>query len=183
MIIGIVGSLGAGKGTVVEYLKQKGFKHYSASCELKRMLDERGKSAERKSLSAMSDEVSKKYQGGILEVIYESIKQKSGIDVILESIHRETEAEYLRSEGAVILGVDADTKVRYERAVERQEGEKDSVTYEQFLKDIEREEEGKGTGTSNIREVYKKADFKLENNGSIEELHEQIDKVLNTLEI
>lgn len=30
MIIGITGTNGAGKGAVVEYLIQKGFKHYSA---------------------------------------------------------------------------------------------------------------------------------------------------------
>ena len=29
IIIGITGTLGAGKGTVVEYLKKKSFKHYS----------------------------------------------------------------------------------------------------------------------------------------------------------
>lgn len=29
IIIGITGTLGAGKGTVVEYLKTKGFKHFS----------------------------------------------------------------------------------------------------------------------------------------------------------
>ena len=29
MIIGITGTLGAGKGAVVEFLKQKDFKHYS----------------------------------------------------------------------------------------------------------------------------------------------------------
>ncbi len=139
MIIGITGSLGGGKGTVVEYLKEKGFSHYSVSGELKRMLDERGKSAERINLSAMAEEMSQKYQGGILEAIYEKIKSNGDTDVILESIHRESEAGYLRSEGAVILGVDADTKVRYERAIKRQEGDKDNVTYEQFLADIARE--------------------------------------------
>ena len=30
-VFGITGTNGSGKGTVVEFLKQKGFKHYSAS--------------------------------------------------------------------------------------------------------------------------------------------------------
>jgi dephospho-CoA kinase len=29
MIIGITGTLGAGKGKIVEFLKEKGFEHYS----------------------------------------------------------------------------------------------------------------------------------------------------------
>lgn len=183
MIIGIAGSLGAGKGTVVKYLTEKGFSHYSVSGELKRMLDEQGKSAERKNLSAMAEEVSQKYKGGILELIYKSIKSKGENDVILESIHRESEAAYLRSEGAVILGVDADTKVRYDRAIKRQEGDKDNVTYEQFLADVDREEEGRGEGTPNIRQVLNQADFILENNGTLEDLYIQIDEVLKQLEL
>jgi len=31
MILGITGTFGAGKGTIVEYLKTKGFSHYSVS--------------------------------------------------------------------------------------------------------------------------------------------------------
>lgn len=183
MIIGITGSLGAGKGTVVEYLKQRGFTHYSVSGELKRMLDEKGLPAERKNLSAMADELAEKYDGGILEVIYKNIKQSGELNVILESIHRESEAVYLKSVGAVILGVDANTKVRYERAVKRQEGEKDNVTYEQFLQDIEREEEGKGDGTPNIRAVLKGADAILHNDGSLEELYQQIEVIVNKIKI
>ena len=39
-IVGITGTLGAGKGTVVEYLtQQKGFKHYSARGLLNQIID------------------------------------------------------------------------------------------------------------------------------------------------
>lgn len=183
MLFGIVGSLGAGKGTVVEYLKQQGFEHYSVSGELKKMLDSEGTKADRKNLSALADELAQEYDGGILEVIYKQIAEDVEKNVILESIHRETEAEYLRSVGAIIIAVDADKKIRYERAVQRQEGEKDNVTYEQFLTDIEREEEGKGSGTPNIREVIKNADFLIQNDGTLKELHQQVDAVLKSLEI
>lgn len=183
MIIGIAGTLGAGKGTVVEYLKGQGFAHYSVSGELKRMLDSQGKKADRKNASQVADELAKQYEGGILEVIYNQAEAADMQDIILESIHREAEAEYLRGVGAVIIAVDADKKTRYERAVKRQEGEKDNVTYEEFLEDVAREEEGKGAGAANIREVIKNADFVIENNGTLEELHEQVDGILRALEI
>ena len=175
MIIGIVGTLGAGKGTVVEYLKQKGFAHYSISEFLDSVLKEKSVPSTRANLSALADEFSQEYEGGVLEVV-NLRTQKEGVDnYILESIHREKEAEYLRSIDGLILGVDADTKVRFKRASKRQEGEKDNVTYEQFLCDLEREEEGRGSGTPNIRAVLNNADVVLNNDGTLEELHQQID--------
>lgn len=181
MIIGIAGTLGSGKGTVVEYLQEKNFKHYSVSGYLKSVLDERGVTAERANLSALADEFDREYKGGVLEVIYNQIKNDLDGDYILESIHRVSEAEYLRSVGALIIGVDADPEVRYERAVKRKEGEKDNVTYEQFIADIHREEEGKGTGTPHIRAVVDAADFTVTNNGTLEELHQHIEDVLKQI--
>ena len=178
MIIGIAGTLGAGKGTVVEYLKTRGFTHYSVSGHMTTILHERGHTAVRENLSALADELAEQYTGGILEVMHQKAQADGVADYILESIHRVSEADYLRSIGAVILGIDADPKVRYERTIKRQEGEKDNVTFEEFMRSIEREEEGKGSGTPNINAVIARADFVLQNNGSLEELHQQIDQFL-----
>jgi dephospho-CoA kinase len=183
MIIGIVGTLGAGKGTVVAYLVQRGFTHYSVSGRLKKILDERGVSAVRANLSALADELLTSYKGGILEVMYTQAVADGVEDCVIESIHRVSEAEYLRSEGAVIIGVDASPRIRYERAIKRQEGEKDAVTYEQFLADMEREEEGKGSGMPHIRAVLAEADFLITNDGTLDQLHTQIDAILEQLSL
>jgi len=42
IIIGITGTLGAGKGTVVEYLQEKGFRHYSARGFITKEVEKRG---------------------------------------------------------------------------------------------------------------------------------------------
>ena len=39
MIIGITGTLGAGKGTVVDFLKEKGFRHFSVRDYLIKILN------------------------------------------------------------------------------------------------------------------------------------------------
>jgi len=182
MIIGIAGTLAAGKGTVVEYLKERrGFAHYSVSGILKDMLEEDGVSASRAHLSALADKLNEQYEGGILHVANERAKADGVKDYILESIHRESEATYVRSLGGIILGVDADAKKRYERTMKRQEGEKDNVTYEEFLERIQHEEEGKGSGSPHIRAVIENADFVVTNNGTLEELHAQIDEVLKKI--
>ncbi|NCB45169.1 MAG: hypothetical protein EOM59_21480 [Clostridia bacterium] len=72
-----------------------------------------------------------------------------------------------------ILAVDADSKLRYERMKARNENEGDSSkTYEDFLKDENAEADRQIPG------VIKTADFLIENNGTLEELHRQIDKII-----
>lgn len=175
MIIGIVGTLGAGKGTVVEYLKTKGFVHYSVSGYMGEVLEERDLPKKREHLSALADEFAEQYHGGMLQVMYEKAQTDGVSDFILESIHRESEAAYIKSIGGVLLGVTADPRVRYERTQLRQESEKDQVTFKEFQAAIDREEKGLGEGTPNINAVLVNADHVFENNGALEELHEQID--------
>ena len=178
MLIGIAGTLGAGKGTVVEYLKNKGFSHYSSSGILKEILEERALPATRKNMSELADELVSKHEGGILHVSNERAIKANEKNYILEAIHREKEADYIRSLGGIVLGIDADVKTRYERISKRGEGEKDQVTYKQFLDDSKREDEGAGDGTPNIKAVLGKADFVIQNNGTPAELHQQIDEFL-----
>ncbi len=182
MIIGIAGTLGAGKGTVVERLKENGFAHYSVSGRLIQILKERELPEDRLHMSQLADELSDQYSGGILELMHRQAQVDGVEDYILESIHRESEAEYVRSLGGIILALDVDPRVRYERSQLRQEGEKDNVTFEEFLASIEREEKGKGEGKPNINAVIKAADHVIMNDGTITELYSKVDAWLQTLE-
>lgn len=182
MVIGIAGTLGAGKGTVVEYLKEKGFAHYSVSGRLIEILRERGLPEDRPHMSALADELSDAYVGGILEVMHLKAQEDGAKDYILESIHRVSETDYVRSLGGIILALDVDPRVRYERSQLRQEGEKDNVTFEQFLEAIEREEKGNRDGKPNINAVISIADHTIMNDGTIEELHVKVDQWLQSLE-
>lgn len=181
MIIGIAGTLAAGKGTVVDYLKSKGYGHYSASGMLKQILVERGQPLTRTYLSPLADELAAEYKGGVLQLSYERAQKDGLTNFILEAIHRPKEAAYVRSIGGVILGVDADLQTRYDRTLSRGDGEKDNVTFEQFVEHSKREDEGaSGTGP-NIRAVLNSADAVILNNGSLEELHQQVDAALEKL--
>ncbi len=178
MIIGITGTIGAGKGTVVEYLKSKGFVHYSASGTLKEILKERGLPQTRTHMSPLANELSLQYKGGVLQLIHERAQRDGVNDYVLEAIHRVNEADYVRSIGGLIWGVDADLVTRYERTAKRGEGEKDNVTHEQFLADAKREDDGQGNTGPNIRAVLKTADTVLTNDGTPEELYQQVEVAL-----
>jgi dephospho-CoA kinase len=181
MIIGITGTLGAGKGTVVEILKKRGFAHYSSSDILMQILNERSLELTRKNMSELANELMEKYEGGVLSLSHELAKKNNDRNYILEAIHRIYEANYIKNIGGLVLGVDADVKIRYERITRRQEGEKDNVTFEQFLADTEREEDGEDGGMPNIKKVFREANFLVTNNGTLEELQAQVDSILQQI--
>ena len=81
---------------------------------------------------------------------------------------------------AILLAIDADQRTRYERIHVRQ-SELDSVTFEEFQAQEEREMENTEPHKQNIQAVIDQADHHLTNNGSLEELHAQIDAVLAEL--
>ncbi len=182
MIIGIAGTLGAGKGTLVDILKTKGFAHYSSSTILGNILDERGIEKTRLNLSNLANELMSNYEGGILNFSHGLAIKANHKDYILESLHRVSEGEYIKKIGGIILGIDADVRIRYERAVARKEGLKDEVTFEQFISDSEREDEGKTGSGPNIKAVIKMADYTIMNNGTLAELRNETDKFLNWAE-
>jgi len=181
MIIGIAGTIGAGKGTVVEYLKTKGFSHYSSSDVLKRILSERGLELTRLNMSELANELMRDYEGGVLHFSQKYSQGNNDEASVFEALHRVSEGLYIKSIGGMILGIDAAVRVRFDRAIKRQEGAKDNVTFEQFLADSEREDEGKTGSGPNIKAVIKMADSVISNNGTKEELETAVDAWLNSL--
>jgi dephospho-CoA kinase len=183
MILGIAGTLGAGKGTIVEYLvKHKGFSHYSSSTILKQMVSERKLPPTRKNLSELADELMRQHQGGILYFSHLQAKKDGASNYVLEALHRVSEAQYFKSIGGTLLGIDADIKLRFDRISQRKEGVKDEVTFEQFTKDSQREDEGKTGSGPNIREVMKMADYTIYNDTDTASLYHEIDEVLRQIE-
>tara|TARA_R110000824_G_scaffold401771_1_gene615910 strand:+ start:561827 stop:562381 length:555 start_codon:yes stop_codon:yes gene_type:complete len=181
MIIGIAGTIGSGKGTVVEYLKKKGFVHFSSSGILRETLSKRKLPATRLHMSTLANELIEQHPGGVLYLSHKKAEANGIENYILEAIHRKSEADYVRSIGGKVLGVDADLHTRYERSILRGDGEKDAVTFEQFEQDAHREDEGHGATGPNIRAVLRDADSVLMNNGTTEELYAQVEEMLAEL--
>jgi len=184
MIIGLAGTIGAGKGTVVEYLQTKGFAHYSSSRLLGELVEQEGNPKTRDFLSPMATRLQKQYSGGVVEKNYqEKFLKERPEHAVFEAIHRQSEAHFIKSIGGSVLGVDANFDIRYKRTVLRNEGEKDRVGYEEWVRQAHLEEEGGGDSSrdNNIRAVLSGADMMLINNGTREELIAQVDTVLAKL--
>lgn len=181
MIIGITGTLAAGKGTIVEYLESKGFKHFSVRAYLREIVQERGMPLNRDSLVAVANDLREKNSPSfIAEELYRVAKEHGG-DVIIESIRTEGEINALRSKGNFCLfAIDADPEIRYPRAIQRG-SETDSISFETFIANEEREWANTDPTKGNLRRCIELSDYQFINDGSLEDLFTQIDKALEDL--
>ncbi len=180
MIIGITGTNGAGKGTVVEYVLNKGFVHYSARGFLVEEIKRRGLPIDRSSMREVANDLRKIHTPSyVLEQLFIKAKENGG-NAVIESVRAVGEAEFLKSHKVFLLAVDADRKSRYERSVVRA-SETDNVDFDTWVIQEEREWNNTAKYDMNVPAVMKMADATITNNGSIEELHTQIDAVLKQL--
>ncbi len=184
IIIGITGTLGAGKGTVVEYLKEKyGFAHFAVSDtflagELKR----RGLPPDRVNRRNLANEFRAQGPTKLMEAVYAMAQPaiQTGQNVIIEPQHTVAEVEFIQSIGGIEFAVDADLEVRYERIAKRG-GEKDNVTFEQFKAEQEFEMKQTDPNKNNLAASITHANHVFTNNGTLDELHRQVDVVMEEL--
>eukprot|EP00940_MAST-03C_sp_MAST-3C-sp2_P001948 g1948.t1 len=183
IVIGITGTIGAGKGTVVDYLKKKyGFEHYSARTFLYTLVDAKKMERNRDSLRLVANELrAKDGPAAVAIALFEEAK-RVGKNAIIESIRTEGEIQSLRSRKLpfVLLAVDADPKIRYARITSR--GSKtDDVSFEDWTEQERKEMTSKDPTKQNLSRCMELADVKILNNGTFEEFSKEIDKVASKL--
>ncbi len=177
MIIGITGTNGSGKGTVVDYLKTKGFAHYSARGFIVSEIERRGLPVDRSTMNQTANDLRLKHSPSyIIEELYKQAEAADG-DAIIESVRALGEAEFLRAHGAKLVAVDADRKLRYERSVARG-SHTDHVDFDTWVTQEEREWHNEAAHDMDVPGVMALADFTIENNGTVEELRAQVDAAL-----
>jgi len=178
MIIGITGTLASGKGVVSEILMKRGFKHYSVRDYLIKEIIKRGMSVNRDSMVSVANDLRSKFSPSyIMEELFTEA-QRVGGDCIIESIRVVGEAEALRQKGEFILiAVDANIKIRYDRIVCRQ-SETDRISYNEFVRNENREMASSEPAKQSIAKVMEMADFKIINNGEIEAVERDVEQIL-----
>lgn len=177
MILGITGTLGAGKGTVVEYLKQKGFTHYSVRDFLSTELQKRGMEKNRDTMLAVANELRATHGPGHIAEQLVALAQSGGGNAVIESIRSIGEAEYLKQNGALLWAVDAPLELRYER-IQKRASETDKVSFEKFKQDEAAEFANTDPAKPNLKALIEKADAVFINKGSQNDLFEQVEKAL-----
>jgi dephospho-CoA kinase len=178
MIIGITGTNGAGKGTVVEYLvQQKGFKHYSVRKYIEAEILRRGMEINRDNTNFVGNDMRAKHGFDYWDKLILGDMIESDKDIVFESIRNIASAKKLKEQGLILWAVDADREVRYERSVLRGT-QLDKVSFEKFCEQEDREMAQTGEHDLNIKAVMQLADAVLTNNGTPEELFVQVEAAL-----
>lgn len=176
-IIGITGTLGAGKGTIVEYLAdRKGFRHYSVRQYLNCEIEKRGLAVNRDSMTQVANELrAKNNPAFIIQELYKQACQQ-GENAIIESIRTPGEIDFLKKKGNfLLLAIDADPYIRYERITQRK-STTDEVDFETFMANEKREMTTTDPNKQNLKKCIEQADTVLMNNGSIEDLYLQLEE-------
>ncbi len=176
--------MGAGKGTVVDYLiKEKGFVHFSVRAFIVRELERRGMPVNRDTLTALANEMRAKNSPSYIieELFREAVAQEK--NCIIESIRTPGEIAALRSKpNFFLLAVDADPRVRFNR-IRKRRSETDNVSFNSFISSETREMHSDDPNKQNLSECIKQADYTILNNGSLEELHEKTEAFLQSINL
>jgi len=182
MIIGITGTLGSGKGTIVNYLvKEKGFNHYSVRQYILEEIKKRNLPENRDSMVIVANDLRENNSPSYItdQLYYQS--KKFGGNAVIESIRTPGEVGSLQKRSQFYLfAVDADPKVRFQR-IKLRNSETDQIDFETFLENEQREMTSTDPNKQNLSKCREMADFLFMNDGNIEDLFLEVEKVLTKI--
>jgi len=176
LIIALTGHPSSGKGEVAKYLGEKyGAELLKFSTVLRDELNRLYLPAARKNFIIMSKCLRQNFGQDILaKVISENIKKSLVKIIIVDGTRREADLKYIKKfKKFHLVNIHADPKIRYQRQMLRREKPDDAKkTFKQFLK------EQKSVSDKDVDILIKKADITLDNNGTMDQLHQQIDALM-----
>ncbi len=184
LIIGITGTLGAGKGTIVDFLvREKEFRHFSVRGFISEEIVRRGLVVNRDSMVLVANDLRATHTPSyIVDCLYEKALS-TGTSCIIESIRTPGEVISLKSKGNFyLLAVDADPLTRFTRIARRQ-SETDLISYETFIENEAREMNSDNPNHQNLRKCIEMADFVFNNDGSVCELEKTVESVIDKIEV
>jgi len=183
IIIGITGTLGAGKGEIVSILKTKDFIHFSVRDFLTQELQKRNIEVNRDTMTLLANELRKTHSPQyIIEQLYnQAVVQKR--NAVIESVRTPGEIDFLKSQtkgNFYLVAVDTDQKTRYERIVDRKSA-LDRVSFDKFVFDEQREMISSDPTKQNISECMRRADVIIRNEGNLTDLVHKVEAFLNPI--
>lgn len=176
LILGFTGPIASGKEVAKKYIETNyGGSNFKFSSILRGVLDYLDIENNRDNLIALSTFLRKQYGEDILaKAIAKSVKESKDEVIVIDGIRRLADIAYLKEvPGFILIAIDAAPEIRYQRSVIRNENPGDAdKSYEDFLADHQKETE------ITIPEVMAKANYTLNNNGDLKQLHQEIDKII-----
>lgn len=182
-IIGLTGRNASGKGTVASFLMKSSFVYHSLSDTLRDELKNRDLEESRENLIKIGNNLRDEGGPGILaDLMVPNLNSLE--NHIVDSIRNPIEVNSLRREYPnhkfILIAVDATPETRYERLKQRNRFG-DSSSWEQFLAQEKLEESSTDPNKQQLLSTIKKADFYIDNSGTILELENSITEIIDNL--
>jgi dephospho-CoA kinase len=180
MIIGVCGTISAGKETLTSFLREKGLVYFETSAIIKEELVKLGLEITRTNMQDWADELRKKEGvGALMKIMLERAKKDLSKNYMFDSLRNDGEAEFLRKNcnGFILIAVDAPRRIRFERMIARGK-EHDPKNWQEFLRVDKRDL----CDTSNplgqqTRKLLGIADFKIINDADLQSSMKKIEDV------
>lgn len=173
IIIGLTGEMASGKTTVARYLQEKyGATIYRFSDILRDTLKRLHKENERKNLQDVSTMFRSVFgEDALAKAVAEDVKSDDNKIIAVDGVRRLGDIKHLKKiEGFKLVYLETDLEICHQRISRRNENVDDfGKTLEEFKKDRQREAE------QQIKKLKRFADVVIENNGTLNELYQQID--------
>jgi len=176
-VIGLVGPIASGKGTVAQMFRERGYEYYSLSDMIREEAVRRGLDLKvTRILQDLGDELRQKFGEAVLaERTVRKINMSEGRKIVIDSIRHPAEARFLKGAlKATIVGVDALADIRWRRFQER--GRDTNVkTIEEFLAlDARETQEPDEPYKIDVTGCLKLADFTITNEGTPDDLMNEV---------
>ena len=179
LILGFVGEIASGKGTVAKHIADKhnaGYHRFSTP--IRKVLDTLHIEQTRENLQQMSSALRSQIDEAIFaKAITEDVKADEHEVIVVDGMRRPADIVHLKElPNFHMINVSVEERTRYERLTQRTENADDqSKTFEEFQAQAQEEPEQK------IRELAGQADFTIDNNGTMEQMQKQADDLVAKL--
>jgi dephospho-CoA kinase len=176
IILGFTGLIASGKGTAAKYFVEKhGAVSFRFSTIIRDVLDRLYLDHSREHMSKLSLVLRQNFSQDIFsKVIAQDVDNAQNNIIVIDGIRRLNDIEHLKNiSGFKLVAIEADMRIRYDRLVGRGENPDDqNKTWEQFQADHSLETE------LTILDTIKEADITVNNEGNLEDLYKQLDKLV-----
>jgi dephospho-CoA kinase len=184
MIIGVAGTIGAGKETLTSFFRENGFVYFETSAIIKEALIKEGIEVTRTNMQDWADKQRENFgQSALMKIMLEKAMLEPSKNYMFDSLRNDGEAEFLRKnvKDFFLIAVDAAREIRFKRIISRAKPH-DPKTWEDFLvvdnRDLCDTSNPLGQQTQKLIDM---ADFVVINDKDLESARKQVKDIYRQL--